>query len=238
MPEPGTLVAIVDYGMGNLFSVTRACEQVGLAAQVSSDRDVILGAAAVILPGVGAFGVAMENLARLNLIEALREAAGSGRPFVGICLGMQLLMTESSEFGRHRGLGLIEGDVVPLGPYEKQADRLVKIPHVGWNRIQALRGSEMPNAWQGSLLDGLPDSEFMYFVHSLYCRPLDAGVMLSHTRYGNTEFCSSLVRDNVFGCQFHPERSGPAGLTMYRSLAVKLGRTTADRVRGSEVPRC
>jgi glutamine amidotransferase len=211
-------VAIVDYGMGNLFSVKHACESVGLTAVMTSSPEVLCSASAVILPGVGAFGDAMQALRRLQLTGPLREVAASGRPLLGICLGMQLLMTESSEFGRHRGLGLIEGDVVRLGAESDNGARRVKVPQVGWNRI-----TPAPTAgWEGSLLEGVPDGAYMYFVHSFYVRPAEAGVALSRTRYGPTEFCSSVSLGSLFACQFHPERSGPQGLQVYRSLAARL----------------
>ena len=133
----GDRVAIVDYGMGNLFSVKHACEQTGLRAIITSHKQEILGAGAVVLPGVGAFGVAMENLAQLDLVDCLREVAASEKILVGICLGMQLLMTESHEYGRHDGLGLIDGDVVRLPSIGEQGEP-VTVPQVGWNQVHAV----------------------------------------------------------------------------------------------------
>ena len=213
MPE--RQIAIVDYGMGNLFSVKQACAQAGLRADVTSAKRDILAASAVILPGVGAFGTAMESLAKLDLVEPLKDVAASERPFVGICLGMQLLMTESREFGHHRGLGLIEGEVLPL-PLMTNDGRRFKVPQVGWNRVHAGESSR-----NGTFLDGLADDEFMYFVHSFYCKPADPGLVLTTTRYG-LEFCSSLQRRNVFACQFHPERSARQGLQIYRNLGTAV----------------
>jgi len=220
MREPRQVpqVAIVDFGLGNLFSVSQACRQVGLAARVSQDRQEILNSEALILPGVGAFGDAMAALRRLDLTSAILDFAASGRPLLGICLGMQLLMRESQEFGRHRGLGLIDGDVVHLGE-PKEDGRWLKVPQVGWNRIEPPR----PGAWQGSLLEGLEPGEFMYFVHSFYCRPSDPGLALTYTTYGQVRFCSALTQGSITACQFHPERSGRAGLTIYRNLAARLG---------------
>ena len=216
MPEPAARVAIVDYGMGNLFSVQQALAHVGLEATITAEAGRLMSADAVILPGVGAFGDAMAELTRRDLVTPLREAVASGKPVVGICLGMQLLMSESLEFGRHRGLGFIEGDVVRLtGP---------KVPQVGWNRIWPVdRGS-----WDGTLLEGLPEGAYFYFVHSFYVRPMEAALTLSTTRYGSVEFCSSLRRGNVFACQFHPERSGPAGLALYRNLATQIAQARAE----------
>jgi glutamine amidotransferase len=211
--------------LGNLFSVKQACEYAGLRAIITSSRQEIMAADGVILPGVGAFGDAMETLAKLDLVSVLRDLAASPKPLVGICLGMQLLMTESHEFGRRRGLGIIEGEVVRL---EVAADgpRTLKVPQVGWNRIYAVglgdqRDGPGPNdtLWKSPLLEGLADGEYQYFVHSFYPRPVDPSVAVSTTRYGPTEFCSSLRLGNVFACQFHPERSGPMGLHIYRNLA-------------------
>ncbi|MFQ5801304.1 MAG: imidazole glycerol phosphate synthase subunit HisH [Candidatus Methylomirabilales bacterium] len=227
-------VAIVDYGMGNLFSVKHACEHVGLKASITASNLEILAADAVILPGVGAFGDAMKMLTRLDLERALLDFAASGKQLVGICLGMQLLMTESHEFGQHRGLGIIEGEVVRL---EESVDgvRRLKVPQVGWNRIYTVRQSVPPyedrtdsSPWQGTLLEGLPDGEFMYFVHSFYPRTIDPTVVLSATRYGQIEFRSSLRLGNVFACQFHPERSGPQGLHIYRNLARSITRSRLE----------
>ena len=222
-------VAIVDYGMGNLYSVRHACEHVGLSASITRDRDELLGASAVILPGVGAFGVAMENLRALDLLAPLRDIAASPTPFVGICLGMQLLMTESQEFGLHRGLGVIEGQVVRLKETPVET-RNVKVPQVGWNRIrQAPSRSNGGGAWPGTLLEGVADDEYMYFVHSFYCQPADDGATLSVTRYGAVEFASTIQHGSVAGVQFHPERSGPQGLRIYRNLAGWIDRYHGER---------
>lgn len=209
-------VAIVDYGLGNLFSVEQACRAVGLSALITSERSVIERADAVILPGVGAFGDAMDTLRGLDLVEVLRDTAAAGTPFVGICLGVQLLMSESLEFGRHKGLGLIPGEVVPVTGTRDNGTRL-KVPHVGWNRITA-HGGPAEERWLGTPLEGTRDGAFMYFVHSYVVVPEDAGVVLSTTRYGSMEFCSSLRSGNVFACQFHPERSGAPGLGIYAGL--------------------
>lgn len=228
MPEtPSARVAIVDYGMGNLFSVQRACEHVGLQVMISACADEVLRADAVILPGVGAFGDAMAELTRLGLVEVLRDVAASGKPLMGICLGMQLFMTESHEFGWHKGLGLIEGEVVRFDA-PRRGSQILKVPQVGWNRI--FKAGQ--DAWQASLLEGLQDGEFMYFVHSFYARPVDPSVVLATSRYGHIEFCSSLRRGNLFACQFHPERSGAQGLRIYRSLASQLWRSLMEVPHG------
>ena len=182
-------VAIVDYGMGNLYSVRHACEHVGLSASITRDRDELLGASAVILPGVGAFGVAMENLRALDLLAPLRDIAASPTPFVGICLGMQLLMTESEEFGTSRGLDIVHGTVerIPAAP---DGGKRLKVPQVGWNTIRRQRTAEDGDLWWSTPLQGFDDDTFMYFVHSLVVRPEDSAVVLSTTRYGSLEFCS------------------------------------------------
>jgi glutamine amidotransferase len=219
-------VAIVDHGLGNLFSVAQACRTVGLAATITADRGVILRADAVVLPGVGAFGDAMATLRRLDLVGPIRDLAAAGRPLVGICLGVQLLMTESCEFGQHEGLGIIEGHVVPLGQ-PMESGRRLKVPQVGWNRIAA-PGGDATGRWSGTLLDGLPDREFMYFVHSYVVVPAAPSVVLSTTRYGDVEFCSSVRSGRVFACQFHPERSGRKGLEVYRNLRRLLDSAEAE----------
>ena len=210
-------VAIIDYEMGNLFSVQRACEWAGLEGVITSDPARVRDADAVILPGVGAFGTAMETLDRKGLSHAIRDFIGYGRPFVGVCLGIQLLMSESSEFGRHLGLGILPGRVVNFEPVLGSGD-LAKVPQMQWNRIHMAR----PEAWSGTLLDGLPDGEFMYFVHSYYVVPDDSSLVVATTRYGSVEFCSAVQKENIYAYQFHPERSGPAGLHIYGSLAQRL----------------
>jgi glutamine amidotransferase len=217
-------VAIVDYGMGNLFSVQRACQWAGLTADITCDAKKITQADAVILPGVGAFGDAMGVLRRLDLISVLQDVVESLKPLMGICLGMQLLMSEGFEFGHHRGLDFIKGKVIrfenPLGTHQRR----LKVPQVGWNQIYPLMSGQA--AWKKSLLDGVPEQENMYFVHSYYVVPQDDCLTLSISRYGHIEFCSSLQYKNIFACQFHPERSGQAGLRMYNNLAQSLIKET------------
>jgi len=210
-------VAIVDYGLGNLFSVSQACRRAGLETTITSSRAAILDADAVILPGVGAFGNAMSALERLDLVSPIRDIAASGSPLLGICLGFQLLMTESSEFGRCRGLGILEGEVLRL-PDDRS--RRLKVPQVGWNQI--VRGPGAPSDWIGSPLAGVPDGAHMYLVHSYFVRPAEVMNQLSMTRHGDVEFCSSVWRENIFASQFHPERSGEAGLSIYRNLRARM----------------
>ena len=242
MPETNSQinVAVVDYGLGNLFSVKHACERVGMQATVTSSRQEILGADGILLPGVGAFGDAMQCLERLKLVEVLREATLFGKPLVGICLGMQLLMSESQEFGRHRGLNILEGEVVKFDKPQGSRGTL-KVPQVGWNRVRRPgspltpgpspargEGSQTSDIWAGTPLDGMPDGTSMYFVHSFYVKPCRRDAVLAVTTYGDVEFCSAVRRDNVLGFQFHPERSGQAGLRLYSQ--------TADFIRSRLTP--
>ena len=212
-------IAIVDYGLGNLFSVRNAFTHVGLNAIITSKSAEIEAANAVMLPGVGAFGDAMDSLERLGLTELLKDVAASGKPFIGICLGLQLLFTESREFGSHKGLGIIEGEVVRFedAPAQSRGSRHLKVPHVGWSRINKPKGNK--EHWDNGPLSELTDGEYMYFVHSYFVRPSEENVVLSTSNYGDVEFCSSISRGNIFACQFHPERSGPPGLGIYLRLA-------------------
>jgi glutamine amidotransferase len=236
----GAQVAIVDYGMGNLFSVKQACEYVGLMPVITSSQQEVEQSEAVILPGVGAFGDAMDTLDRLDLVEVLRDVADSPKPLLGICLGMQLLMSESNEFGKRSGMRIIEGEVTRLQT-SVEGPRQIKVPQVGWNRIcipgqgpdqtdteDAIVPDAIVPEWKSPLFNGLPNREYMYFVHSFYAQPTDADVIVSTTQYGPTKFCSSLRRNNVYGCQFHPERSGPRGLHIYRNLAQLVTTATAN----------
>jgi glutamine amidotransferase len=197
-------LAVVDYGMGNLRSVQKAFERLGHAAVVTRDPGVVAAAPGVVLPGVGAFGACMANLERYGLTAAVRAAATSGRPFLGVCLGMQLLFEESEEFGPVRGLGVFPGRIVKFA-----ADPARKIPHMGWNALRVRR--RVP------LLDGIPDDAYVYFVHSYYAVPADAALVVATTGYG-PDFASAVARDNLFACQFHPEKSQTIGLRMLENF--------------------
>jgi len=217
-------IAIIDYGMGNLFSVKRACEQVDLYPLVTADATEIMRSDAMILPGVGAFGDAMSNLKRLGMIAPIKEFIESGRPFIGICLGMQLLMSESEEFGSNKGLDIIKGTVVKF-PTRGNDQRTIKVPQVGWNRIyRAHHAAE--SVWQNSHLQDIKNNEYMYFVHSFYTVPEDPKVILSLTKYEDTEYSSSISFNNIFACQFHPEKSATAGMKIYANIAslIKQGK--------------
>ncbi|MEI8002902.1 MAG: imidazole glycerol phosphate synthase subunit HisH [Methanothrix sp.] len=218
MSEISSRIAIVDYGMGNLFNVKRACEYFGMHAAITSSYKEIESADAVILPGVGAFGDAMKNLEELNLVGLLQDTAAQNKPLVGICLGVQLLMEESLEFGTHKGLGIFKGRVVKFD-HPMEGGRELKVPQVGWNRINKAKNPSRKDAWQGTLLEGIKDGVFMYFVHSYVVQPNDPEIIISTTKYGHIDFCSCLGRKNIFACQFHPERSDIDGLKVYRNLA-------------------
>jgi glutamine amidotransferase len=210
-------ITIVDYGLGNLFSVKQACLITGMHATITNNKKEIINSDAIILPGVGAFRDAIKNLRKLDLVEILREIALT-KPFIGICLGMQLLMSESYEFGLYKGLDIIKGKVIRFENPVDNAGKLLKVPHIGWNRVNRNEYSINKNEWRDSLLKGLKNGEFMYFVHSFYVKPDDSSIILSMSNYGNIEFCSSIKHKNIFACQFHPERSSSNGLKIYQNL--------------------
>ena len=203
--------------MSNLHSVQAACRKVGLSSAITSDASQILDAKIAILPGVGAFGEAMDQLVESKLDECIYRFIESGRPFIGICLGLQLLFEISEEFGNHSGLGLIKGSV---RKFQFNADENVKypVPQIGWNKIQ-----QNGDQWDETLLCKNRDNDFMYFVHSYYVVPEDEQVILTTTNYGNQEYCSSVQQNNIFACQFHPEKSGEIGLKIYEQLKTNLG---------------
>ena len=207
-------IAIVDYGMGNLFSVRRACEFVGLDSKITTDKSIIMDADGLILPGVGAFGDAMDNLRRLDLIDPIKDYIRSEKQFMGICLGMQLLFSKSEEFGNFKGLDIINGSVVRF-PIINSNNEKIKVPQVGWNQIY--KPSAKKKHWDKSPLKNINDGEFMYFVHSYYPKPLTTAVVLSTTTYEETQFCSSILWKNVFACQFHPEKSSSEGIKIYKN---------------------
>jgi glutamine amidotransferase len=207
----------VDYGLGNLFSVQRALHRVGSPNPIiSNQKGDVESAGYLILPGVGAFGDGMNNLRRLGLVPIINDYAASGRPLLGVCLGMQLIMTESEEFGHHKGLDLLPGRVRLLRP---GSDRRFKVPHIGWNSLlPPHREVDPEQAWQGTILSEIPNDSFMYFVHSYVVAPDDPAINIASTRYGEDEYCSVLKSGNITAAQFHPELSGEDGLSIYRSF--------------------
>jgi glutamine amidotransferase len=210
---PKKKVAIIDYEMGNLFSVQHACEFIGLEPFISNDSSEILSADAAILPGVGAFGDAMSNLNRLKLVDPIKSFINSGRPFLGICLGLQLLFTQSEEFGVYKGLDIIKGSVKKFPTKNNNCEK-VKVPQIGWNQIQFAKGYE-----NNFLFKGINNGEYMYFVHSFYVDPDNVGDIATTTNYEGIEYCSSVIRDNIFACQFHPEKSANEGIKVYQNWA-------------------
>jgi glutamine amidotransferase len=224
--ERRPVVAIVDYGMGNLYSVQQACGQVGLSSTLSSSPADVLAADAVILPGIGAMPDAMTALRAAGMDEALSRIVADGKPLFGICLGMQLLMTEGTEFGRHSGLGILRGSVARFDS-PRDGERSLKVPSIGWNKVVP-QGNDL-RRWVGTPLEGTPKGEFFYFVHSFCVVPEEAEVVAATTWYGNVEYCSAVHRGNIFGCQFHPERSGPAGLSVYGRFAASVRRIAGHR---------
>jgi len=222
MGGAGPLVAVVDYGLGNLYSIARACGQAGLQANITGDATDLDKADMVLLPGVGAFADAMSALKERGLADALREGAAKGKPMVGICLGLQLMMSVSHEFGTHEGLGLIEGSVERLPENEPDAlhggRRSLKVPQVGWRPIE----EPEPGRWDGTPLSGAIPGIYQYFVHSYYVKPSDPSVVGAISHFGGTSFCAAVAKDNIFACQFHPERSGSDGLAIYNNIAKWL----------------
>lgn len=204
-------VVIVDYGLGNLYSIEQACNHVGYAPVISSNREEILASDYLILPGVGAFKVAMDHLADRGLTEVVKEFADSGKPLMGVCLGMQLLFDRSQEFGNHIGLGLISGEIEKIPSIFE--DQEVKIPHIGWNKL--FHGQAV---WNSTPLQDVAERDFMYFVHSYYAKPADESHILSYTYYQGFKYCSSVQKSNIFGFQFHPEKSGEQGLSIYKNF--------------------
>ena len=203
------MIAIIDYGAGNLQSVRNALDFIGCPGTITSDPAEILSADGIILPGVGAFGSAMAEMERKGLTETVKSAAKSGKPFIGICAGMQLLFEESEESPDVPGLGVLKGRVL-LFP----ADKGLKIPHMGWNSIRTKKESR--------LLGKLSGSPYMYFVHSYYVKAEDQEIVSALSDYGTT-FDAAVEQGNLFGCQFHPEKSGAEGISILRRFAELAG---------------
>lgn len=208
-------LVIIDYGAGNLLSVQRALKYLGLEPVISSDANIISSASKMILPGVGAFGDAMNALHNMRLVEPIKLAASNGIPILGICLGMQLLLDESEEFGVSRGLGLIPGKVLQLSQKKGMAED-VKIPNIGWRRLLAGKNdrfeSGVVSCFKGDL------GKYYYFVHSYYAQPKKNEHVLSSSEYGGVLFPAVIGSGKIIGCQFHPEKSGPNGLNFLRDF--------------------
>lgn len=205
-------VAIVDYGIGNLLSVRRAFEHCGARVEVTDDPDVLLGAARMVVPGVGAFADGMRGLRERGLDRVIVEAAGKGVPVLGICLGMQVFATVSEEFGEHAGLDLIPGRVVPIPPTTLDGHRH-KIPHTGWTALEEPGGG---SDWNETILEDVEPGECVYLVHSFAVEPENPRHRLAECEYNGRRIAAAIRRDNVTGTQFHPEKSGPIGLKIIR----------------------
>lgn len=205
------MIAIVDYGMGNLRSVSKAFQSQGFTVNVTRDPSDIQDASGLVLPGVGAFGDCVRNLGEYGLTAPIREFIGSGRPFLGICLGLQVLFEESEESPGAEGLGILKGKVVKFPDFREER---LKVPHMGWNRIDIRKNAPV--------LEGVPDGSWFYFVHSYYPVPEDESVIAIMSEYG-IEFTAAVERGNIFACQFHPEKSSAYGLRLLRNFGILCG---------------
>ena len=210
-------VTIIDYKMSNLFSVKNACAYLGINATISSDIKVINKSDALILPGVGAFKHAIRNLNKLDLISPIKESIENGKPFLGVCLGLQLLFSRSEEFGTNNGLNIIDGEVRKF-KFKKFDGKRIKVPHMGWNKVC----SHNRNMWKTSAFHNLSEDEFYYFIHSYYVVPSDSDIILSNTNYHDQKFCSSIKQGNILATQFHPEKSGKVGIKIYSNWFDKI----------------
>ena len=226
-------IAVIDFGMGNLFSVCRACEHVGLNHVVCHHPQEIENADGLILPGVGAFGDAMKYLEEYGMAEAIKAFIKSNRPFLGICLGQQLLMTYSEEFGVHKGLDIIKGSVKRFPPVTAQGQR-IKAPQMGWNQIYPAHFPLFP---QDSVFVGIEPGEYFYFVHSYYVIPEDPTVIAAFSNYEGIEYCSGLQLKNIFATQFHPEKSCKQGLRFYKNFAKIVYQNTRSSGRIQNVDK-
>ncbi len=201
------MIAIIDYDAGNLRSVEKALLSIGEETIVTRNHDEILAADKVVLPGVGAFGDAMRKLHEYKLVDTIHEAVDSGKPFLGICLGLQLLFRRSDESDGVEGLSILPGEIlrIPDAPG-------IKIPHIGWNSLSVSKGAK--------LFEGLGDNPYVYFVHSYYLRADDESIVAATAEYGGTLIHASVQRDNVYACQFHPEKSGSVGMQILKNFAA------------------
>ncbi len=197
-------LVIIDYGMGNLHSVIKALQKMKIPAVLSDKAEVIKAATGIILPGVGAFADAIKEIRKRGLYNIIRKEALAGKPILGVCLGHQLLFSHSEEFGATKGLDLINGRVIKF-----KTD--LKVPHMGWNNAKTVNQ-------KSTLLKGIKDNRFYYFVHSFYAVPVEKKVILTETQYGDIRFVSAVEKENIFGVQFHPEKSGEPALKIYKNF--------------------
>jgi len=203
-------IVVIDYDIGNVRSILNALKKVGINAILSRSREDIMNANGVILPGVGAFSHGMKNLHKYLLVDILKDYAATNKPLLGICLGMQMLLEESEEFGLTKGIGLIPGRVIKLPTQDKENE---KLPHVSWNEIKPKNIK-----WDNTILDNIEAGSDMYFVHSYITIPDEENNILSITEYSKYDFCSSIKKDNIYGCQFHPEKSAFLGLRIINNF--------------------
>lgn len=205
-------VVIIDYNLGNLFSVKQACDTVGINAKISSSKEDIDNADALILPGVGAFIEAMENLENLGIINTIKDNVKGGKPIFGVCLGLQLLFSRSEEFGAGEGLNLISGTIKKIPSII--AGQKVRVPQIAWNTVSPYKIN-----WENTPLLDIANNEFMYFVHSYYVEPENESCVLTQTTYDGLNYCSGILENNVFATQFHPEKSAKKGISIYKNWA-------------------
>ena len=221
------MIAIVDYGVGNLFSLASSLKFIGVESVVTSDPETIRNSDQIVLPGVGAFGDAANKLRETGLDEIVREQALSGKPLMGICLGMQLLFEKGYEYGEHEGLGLLKGNVVPMEGYISQD---LDIPHMGWNSLDICKGDSEgvakgePEGFakEKSLLRNINDGDCVYFVHSYFATDCDDSVIAT-AEYGE-KLTAAVQKENIMGCQFHPEKSGKVGLAILEAFSQEVQR--------------
>jgi glutamine amidotransferase len=207
-------IAVIDYGLGNLGSITKALDFLSCKSVIINNPKDLFEAEKIIIPGVGAFGDAMKNLQEKNFLQTIKEISKQGIPLLGICLGMQILLSESEEFGFHKGLDIIPGKVKKM-PSEIKNDNFYKIPHIGWNSL--IRPKNI--SWEKTILENFSKNNEAYFVHSFACYPEKSEHILAYTEYGGHLFPSVIKKGNVYGCQFHPEKSREPGLSILKSFA-------------------
>ncbi len=211
-------ITIINYGLSNLLSVQRAFEHCGAQTLITADKNDVLNADALVLPGVGAFADGMKGLQELELIEAIKQKCAQGTPFMGICLGMQMLFDESDEFGVYKGLGLIGGRVEKIPALDIDGN-MQNVPHIGWNKISHSENT----SFNETELQEIENGDEMYFVHSYEAKPIEAAHNLAHTVYGGRKICAVAKNKNVIGCQFHPEKSGEKGLLIVKQYIKICG---------------
>jgi len=207
-------IAIIDYQMSNMFSVRNAINLMGFESKVVSKHSEILDSDGVILPGVGSFPEAMRIIKKLGLDVSIKEFIDTGKPFLGICLGFQLLFQSSNEIEKSSGLGILKGKVVKFANNNMK----ILVPHVGWNAIDKNLEVDKIILNSSDPLRNVKNGDYFYFVHSYYACPEDLNIIKTRTQYGEYEFCSSILKDNIFACQFHPEKSGDSGLQVFKDM--------------------